>query len=187
MFSAGTLTPLKSLKPSEVIYLSESEAAEQTAGFLSGVTVLSKQPEQVITVILTWTKHNKHQGEANMSWKVCFDSPSSSLCGLFLLPFACSRRRSSSGVGQTLFVCGDDVVVKPLIKLSDDVTPTAVRREKIDMNRRKGNYLMIYCVDNWNWSLLPCCTIVRITLKLNVMWSRGQMEPKKPKFKSLKY
>lgn len=55
-----------------------------------------------------------------------FDSLPSSLWGLFLLPFACrclSSSSCSSGVGQTLLICGDDVVVKPLVELSDDVTP----------------------------------------------------------------
>lgn len=54
------------------------------------------------------------------------DSPSSFLCGLLLLlPFACGRLRSRGGFGQTLFICGDDVVVKSLVELSDDVSPAA--------------------------------------------------------------
>lgn len=47
------------------------------------------------------------------------------LCSFLLLPFACSRLWSSSGISQTLFICGDDVVVKSLVKLCDDVTSTA--------------------------------------------------------------
>lgn len=52
-------------------------------------------------------------------------SLSSFLCHfLLLLPFAWGRMgSSSSGVSQTLLVCGDDVVVESLVKLGDDVTP----------------------------------------------------------------
>lgn len=61
-----------------------------------------------------------------------FDSLSSSLWGLFLLPFACrclSISSCSGRVGQTLLICGDDVVVEPLVELSDDVTPSGGQYE----------------------------------------------------------
>lgn len=52
---------------------------------------------------------------------------------LLFLPFACRCLSGSSTLsrnGQTLLVCRDDVIVKSLIELRDDVTP-ADRREKL--------------------------------------------------------
>lgn len=52
------------------------------------------------------------------------------LCALLLLPFACGGLRSGGRVGQIQLIRGDDVVVKPLVELGDDVTPKAQEEEE---------------------------------------------------------
>lgn len=55
-------------------------------------------------------------------------------CGLFLLAFGCRRLSSSGGVGQTLLIGGNDVVIEALVKLSDDVAPRGTRQWQCHWN-----------------------------------------------------
>lgn len=53
------------------------------------------------------------------------DSLCSFLCGrLLLLPFGRGCLSGSGGVGQTLLVGGNDVVIEALVELGDDVAPS---------------------------------------------------------------
>lgn len=73
-----------------------------------------------------------YSSENDPIFQIPVDSLSCLLQILLFLPFACSHLSGSSALswnGQTLLVCRDDVIVKSLIELRDDVTP-ADRREK---------------------------------------------------------
>lgn len=50
-------------------------------------------------------------------------------CILLLLPFPLGGLHCGGGISQCLLVRGDDIIIEPLVKLGDDVTPGETGRE----------------------------------------------------------
>lgn len=86
---------------------------------------IGKVPLEVTIFVIKGTHKTSHIREKSSANSLC-----SRLCGLFLLAFGCRCLRSSGGVGQTLLVSGNDVIVEALVELGDDVAPSGTRQRQ---------------------------------------------------------